>query len=86
MTYEEIVMCYNTQARTDHSTRFQGDTPFGILNMTEDHHNWHLEKVIGVRCIKSKDEESGKEMFHVQIGGVYRCVFATPSAPVMKPY
>eukprot|EP00240_Pyramimonas_obovata_P015071 CAMPEP_0118950176 /NCGR_PEP_ID=MMETSP1169-20130426/50912_1 /TAXON_ID=36882 /ORGANISM="Pyramimonas obovata, Strain CCMP722" /LENGTH=187 /DNA_ID=CAMNT_0006896961 /DNA_START=30 /DNA_END=593 /DNA_ORIENTATION=- len=67
MTYEEIVVCYNTEHRTDHSSRYKEQTPFKLLSDVEDLHNWQLERVVGIRS----SNREGK-WITISIAGVYR--------------
>lgn len=52
MTYSEIIVEYNTEWRNDHSTRYAHMTPFEVLEAVEDNHQWHTEKILGIRVIK----------------------------------
>mmetsp|Transcript_46622 Transcript_46622/g.86813 ORF Transcript_46622/g.86813 Transcript_46622/m.86813 type:complete len:1110 (+) Transcript_46622:168-3497(+) len=69
MTYEEILVFYNTETRTDHSTRYKDVSPFEVLNSVEDNHSWHLSKVIGLRCIFTQEK---KGEFYCEVGAIYR--------------
>mmetsp|Transcript_2674 Transcript_2674/g.9410 ORF Transcript_2674/g.9410 Transcript_2674/m.9410 type:complete len:217 (-) Transcript_2674:24-674(-) len=63
MTYEEVLVCYNTEARRDHCTRNADCTPFTIMQNVEGYHQWYLERVIGVRYTAAKG---------LEVTGVYR--------------
>ena len=49
MTYEEILVEYNTLSRKDHSSRFNKMEPFDLLDWVQDQRPWHIEKVVGIR-------------------------------------
>jgi len=49
MTYEEMIYEYNTQYRSDHSIRYIKDVPFDIIEMVDDHRQWPVEAVRGIR-------------------------------------
>jgi len=53
MTYEEMVVAYRTNTRTDHSVRYEAMTPFGVLQLCEENHSWHLEDFVGIRRLQS---------------------------------
>jgi hypothetical protein len=57
MSYEEVLVCYNTQALTKHSTRYELKTPFEVLDDCEDMHSWQLEKVVGMRQVPGYESE-----------------------------
>ena len=46
-------MAYRTNTRTDHSVRYEAMTPFGVLQLCEENHNWHMESVVGIRRLQS---------------------------------
>jgi hypothetical protein len=71
MTYEEIVVAYRTNTRTDHSVRYAKLTPFDVLMQAEEYHSWHLEEFVGIRR-KSKNGTTD-----VQIAGRFTG-FASP--------
>jgi len=57
MSYEEVLVCFNTQALTKHSTRYELKTPFEVLDDCEDMHSWQLEKVVGMRQLSGFESE-----------------------------
>jgi len=52
MTYTEIIVEYNTEWRSDHSTRYEKLAPFELLTMVESNHMWHSESIQGLRVVK----------------------------------
>jgi DNA (cytosine-5)-methyltransferase 1 len=57
MTYEEFIIEYNTEYRTDHSIRNAKSTPFEVAEHCEKQHQWHIQEVLAVRWTK----EDGKD-------------------------
>ena len=45
MTYEEFIIEYNTEYRTDHSIRNAKSTPFEVAEHCEKQHQWHIQEV-----------------------------------------
>eukprot|EP00232_Nephroselmis_pyriformis_P016811 CAMPEP_0182881572 /NCGR_PEP_ID=MMETSP0034_2-20130328/17256_1 /TAXON_ID=156128 /ORGANISM="Nephroselmis pyriformis, Strain CCMP717" /LENGTH=368 /DNA_ID=CAMNT_0025014605 /DNA_START=20 /DNA_END=1123 /DNA_ORIENTATION=- len=60
MTYEEVLVAYNTLARNDHSHRYSFKTPFQLLDEVEAYHSWSLEKIVGIRASKGYLEVAGR--------------------------
>eukprot|EP00854_Cymbomonas_tetramitiformis_P014462 gene14462-17092_t len=78
MTYEEVLVWYNTEQRTDHSTRNSAKTPFQVLTEAEDHHQWHLRSIVGIRNplfgqrnvrVRSRDPEAFEN--YLELGAYY---------------
>eukprot|EP00899_Mesostigma_viride_P011513 jgi/Mesvir1/20362/Mv19944-RA.1 len=58
MTYEEILIFYNTVQRRDHSNRFCTQSPFNVLRVVEEKHPWCGPEVKGLawrRCSGSSE-------------------------------
>lgn len=51
MTYEEILVEYNTETRSDHSSRYKEKTPFSLLEEVEGYRNWILDSIHGASML-----------------------------------
>ena len=47
MTYEEILIEYNTECRSDHSSRYASKTPFSLLEEVDGYRQWMLDSIHG---------------------------------------
>eukprot|EP00669_Euglena_mutabilis_P002634 TRINITY_DN13308_c0_g1_i1.p1 TRINITY_DN13308_c0_g1~~TRINITY_DN13308_c0_g1_i1.p1 ORF type:complete len:329 (+),score=66.15 TRINITY_DN13308_c0_g1_i1:495-1481(+) len=56
MTFTELLVEYNTQTRTDHSTRYNHKTPFEVLRTCQDARDWPVEEILAMRREKDGDK------------------------------
>lgn len=83
MTYEEILVEYNTETRSDHSSRYKQKTPFQLLTEVEGYRNWILDSIHGVRrtkgylevCVKYPGWPEGCDMWWVDCLPSFRNTF-----------
>jgi len=80
MTYEEILIEYNTECRSDHSSRYAGKTPFSLLEEVDGYRQWMLDSIHGIRrtngflevCVKYPGWPEGFDKWWVDMVPSYR--------------
>eukprot|EP00656_Telonema_subtile_P009211 TRINITY_DN14322_c0_g1_i4.p1 TRINITY_DN14322_c0_g1~~TRINITY_DN14322_c0_g1_i4.p1 ORF type:complete len:585 (-),score=169.78 TRINITY_DN14322_c0_g1_i4:63-1817(-) len=93
MTYEEILIEYNTETRSDHSSRYSKKTPFELLEEVDGYRNWILDSIWGVRrtkgflevCVKYPGWPEGCDKWWVDMASSYRQTFQWSKFEVNDP-
>lgn len=76
----QIIVEYNTEWRSDHSTRYEKLAPFELLTMVESNHMWHSESIQGLRVVKP----AGSPGYLTEVAIKYRGRCQSPPPPARR--